>query len=467
MSSPATGLRYAIRLMEGGMTLGITMQAIPEDGSPEALAGILIDELQKRGVAFGLDQEAIQRIVRERIVGEEVDIAHGQPPRPGKDAEVELLLVPPSFVSQAVEGGRVDYKNIQNVSPVKARDVISRKTPSDPGEPGVNVFGKPVRPPAVQDARHSAGRNTAVSDDGLEMSAAVDGFLRWNEHKVDVLELYTVTTDVDLRTGNIRYDHDVEVFGDVKIGFEVLAGGSVHVYGSVEGGKVTAESGTLTVDRGVMGSEANPAQVTAEGDVLIGRARFARIESKSGRVIANLAVEHAEIHAAGDLILRAGPAMSCVVDVGGKVDVTNVSSRQPLGRQEPRPAPGQASGPNRREYLRVILSPAAALQVHGDKPSEVWPGAIMNLSAGGIRVRMAAARLREWDSYRVQFSLDGVPGTQWMDAQVVRTCEPPSASGSGMSYGFKFTNIEPAIRETIARFCLAEDLRQHRATKNW
>jgi len=449
--------------MDGGMTLGITVQGIPEEGSPEALVEMLARDLKKRGVAFGVDQQAIERIVRDRVVEEEVEVAHGQPLRPGKDAEMELLLLPPSFMAQAAEGGRSDYKNIQNVSPVKTGDVISRKTPSDPGEPGVNVFGKPVRPQAVRDARHPAGRNTAISEDGLEMTAAIDGFLRWNEQKVDVLDLYTVTGDVDLHTGNVRYDRDVEVFGDVKIGFEVLAGGSVHVYGSVEGGKVLSDTGTATVDGGVMGSEASPAQVIAEGDVLIGRARFAHIESKSGRVVANFAVEHAEIHAAGDLILRAGQALNCVLEVGGKVDVTNVSSRQLLGRQESRPAASQTSGGNRREYLRVALSPAAPMQVHGDKPSEVWQGAIMDLSGGGVRVRMADARLREWDSHRVQFTLEGVQGTLWMDAQVVRTCEPRSANGAGMSYGLKFTQIEPAVRETIARFCLAEDLRQHRA----
>jgi hypothetical protein len=452
--------------MDGGMTLGMTMQAIPEEVPTDALVTALMAELQKRNVVFGVDEDALRQMLTDGVVGEEVEVAHGQAPRGGKDSEMELLLLPPSFVAQAADGARVDYKNIENVSPVKVGDVISRKTPADPGEPGINVFGKPVRPPAVKDAKHPAGRNTTVSPDGLEMSAAVDGFLRWNEHKIDVLELYSVGSDVDLHTGNVRYDHDVEVFGDVKIGFEVLAGGSVHIYGSIEGGKVVSETGTVTVDGGVMGSEGSPAHVTADGDVLIGRARFARIESKSGRVIANFAVEHAEIHAAGDLILRAGPAMNCVVEVGGKVDVTNVSSRQLVGHEEVRPAVSQAAGTNRREYLRVFLSPPAKMQVHGEKPSDVWEGEVMDLSAGGVRVRMAEKKLREWDSHRVQFTLDGVQGTLWMDAQIVRTCEPPPSNGTSMSYGLKFTQIEPAVRETIARFCMAEDLRQHRLAKS-
>src|SRR5690349_3667891 len=128
MSSPATGLRYTIRLMDGGMTLGMTVLELPEDASPEAQVELLQGELNKRNVAFGVEAEALRRIVRDRVLNEEVEVAHGTPPRPGKDSELELLLTPPSFVAQSADGGRVDYRNIQNVSPVKAGDVISRKT---------------------------------------------------------------------------------------------------------------------------------------------------------------------------------------------------------------------------------------------------------------------------------------------------------------------------------------------------
>src|SRR5713226_7117127 len=466
MSSPASGLQFNIRLINGGLTVGITMSSIPEVGSPEGLAGVLIGELKKRNIVFGLDEEAILGIMRQRTLDEEVEIAHGVPPRSGSDAEVELLLLPPSFTAQAGEDGRVDYKNLENVSQVKAGDLVSRKTPADPGEPGVNVFGKPIRPPAVRDAKHPAGRNTVVSEDHLEMHAATDGFLRWNDDEIDVVELYAVKGDVDLRTGNVRYDKDVEVLGDVTAGFEVLAGGDVHIFGSVDGGKVVSTGGMVRIDGGVIGSEGGPAVVTAERDVHIGRARFARIESKTGRMVANFAVEHSEIHAAGDLILRSGPAMSCVVEVGGRIDVTNVSTHETAaGEARTLPVITHSSSSNRREYVRAVLSPPVKAQLPGDKPSETREAEILNISAGGTKLRLDG-RLREGDRCRVQFALEGVPGTMWMEAEVARTCEPLSSDdGSASSYGLKFVRIEPTVREAIARFCLAEDLRQQRLAK--
>jgi len=267
MSSPATGLRYNTRVMDGGLTLGITMTVIPRMGSPEALAELLLDELKKRNISYGIDEATVLRIMQDKTLNEEVMIARGTPPRTGSDAEVQLLLLPPSFMASADDKGQVDYKDIENVSEVKEGDVIARKTAADPGEPGFNVFGREVRPAPVRDAKLPFGRNTVLSEDGLELRAAKDGFLRWKGDKIEVVELYLVMGDVGPRTGNIRYQNEVAIHGDVQAGFEVVAGGDVQVFGSVDGGKVVSEQGTITVWRGVMGSSEGPGVVTALGDI--------------------------------------------------------------------------------------------------------------------------------------------------------------------------------------------------------
>ena len=460
----ATGLRYNIRVIDGGLALGITMAYIPHMGSPEGLASALAGELRQRNVVFGLDNQAILDIMRERKIGEETVIATGKPARRGRDAAVEIVLEPPSFAAATDGSGRVDYKNVENVAEVKAGELISRGTPADLGEPGTNVFGKEIRPPAVRErVRHPAGRNTEISTDGLEMRAAKDGFLRWNGERIDVADIYLVRGDVDLRIGNIRYQGDVEILGSVQTGFQVVGGGDVRVLGSLDGGSVISEGGRVTILGGVLGSSEAPANVAAEGDIQVGRARFARLESRSGSIIANSAMEHSEIHAAGDLLLRSGPAMSCVVDVGGKVDVNKVSSGSvevvDAGAKAEQPAHG-----NRRKHLRVIVSRPVAVQILHDQRGTV-EGALQDVSAGGARVRLRG-RLIEGSRYRLQFKLPAVDGTMWMDAEVVRTCEPPNGQDPAgeTSYGLQYVHIEPAVREALAKYCLAEDLRQRRLT---
>lgn len=450
--------------MDGGLTLGITMTLIPRMGSPETLAELLLDELKKRNITYGIDEAAILRIMQDRVVNEEVVIAHGTPPRSGSDAEVQMLLLPPSFMAASDDKGQIDYKNIENVSEVKAGDVIARKTPADPGEPGFNIFGREVRPAPVRDAKLPIGRNAVLSDDGLELRAAKDGFLRWKADKIEVVELFLVMGDVGPRTGNIHYQNEVEIHGDVQAGFEVVAGGDVQVFGAVDGGKVVSEQGKVTVWRGVMGSSEGPGVISALSDVQIGRARFAKIESKTGNVTANSAVEHSEIKAAGDLSLLAGPAMNCVIEVGGKVDIVSVTTE----RERPtmgEPEVHDARLGNRRAYVRALMSTPVPVQLMRDQASQTVQGEILDLSGGGMKVRLEG-RLRDEDTFRTQFKLPGIEGTMWMDAQVARTVPPldPEHPDPKRSYGLKFTQIEPAVRDTIAKFCLGEDLKQRRLT---
>ncbi|HVA25969.1 MAG TPA: flagellar assembly protein A [Chloroflexota bacterium] len=462
MSTLVSDLRFNIRVIDGGLGLGLTMEYIPHMGSPAAHAQTLMAELNRRNVVYGLDQQAINHIMEEHVLHEEVIVAHGTPAHVGKDAELDLLLLPPTFLAASGETGQVDYKNIDNVSQVKAGDVISRGTASEPGEPGMNIFGKDIRPRAVRERiRHPAGKNTAISEDGLEMSAAKDGYLRWNGDLIDVCELFLVQGDVDLRTGNVRYDGEVEVYGNVQPGFEVVAGESVHIFGSVEG-RVESEQGSVTISHGAMGTDGTPASVTARGDVKLGHARFARIESKAGNVTASFAVEHSEIHAAGDLTLLAGPAMSCVVEVGGKVDVIELSDR--TQREAEAQQITQSSEHNRRQYVRVVVSPPPEVLMLREG-GETLRGSIHDLSASGIRVRLDG-RLREGERRNLQFKIDGVDGTMWMEAEVVRECVPlnSEALSKEKSFGLSFVHVEPAVREAIVKYCVAEDLRQHRLT---
>ncbi len=459
--SEATGLRYTTRVLDGGLGLGITMSYVPHMGSPEALSQLLLTELKGKNIVFGLDEAAIHGIMAERGAGAEVVIARGKAPRHGHDAEVELLRVPPSFMALAGEDGRVDYRDVENVSQVKAGEVIARKAAADPGEPGINIFGKEVRPPAVRDARLPKGKNTELSEDGLELRASRDGFLRWRADVIDVAEVYQVTGDVDYRSGNVHYQGDVEIYGNVQSGFEVVAGGDVTIFGVVDGGKVVSEGGSVLVTGGVLGSSEGPGSVTARDNIHIGRARVARLEAKTGSVTASYAVEHSEIHAAGDLVLRAGPAMSCVVEVGGKVNVAEVSARPDLSPDAQQEMHSATQG-NRRQYVRAAMpenSPVLLLRNQGANRTEA---AILSLSGGGARVRLTD-RLHEGQRFQMQFRLPGVDGTMWMEGEVVRVCDPlAERAGPGQSYGVQFIDIEPATRDAIAKFCLAEDLRQRR-----
>ena len=71
--------------------------------------------------------------------------------------------------------------------------------------------------------------------------------------------------DVDNTTGDIEYEGNVIVHGNVRAGFTLKASGDITIMGVVEGANVDA-GGNLTVNRGIQGM--NKAQIHAGGDIV-------------------------------------------------------------------------------------------------------------------------------------------------------------------------------------------------------
>jgi hypothetical protein len=70
--------------------------------------------------------------------------------------------------------------------------------------------------------------------------------------RIHVEPVYTVTGDVNLKTGNILFLGTVVVTGNVEDGFSVKAAGNIEVMGSVGKGDLDAE-GDIIVHRGITG----------------------------------------------------------------------------------------------------------------------------------------------------------------------------------------------------------------------
>ena len=114
--------------------------------------------------------------------------------------------------------------------------------------------------------------------------------------------------------------------------------------------------------------------------------------------------------------------------------------------------------------MRVVLSPPPEVVLLREGGGTLR-GAILDLSASGVRVRLDG-RLREGERRNLQFKIPGVDGTMWMEAENVRECAPANeaAPGTEKSFGLSFVHVEPTVREAIAKYCVTEDLRQHMLT---
>lgn len=264
---------------------------------PEIMRGI-----GTQGVKYGLIEEAVDSFVTNREYCKDYVIAEGTPVEEGSNASIEYHFnLTPNARPKLNEDGSVDFHKLENINSVTEGMLLATLTKEIPGKPGKDVAGADIKPQAVEVKRLLAGKNTFLRNDGTELISSVNGHVILDtDGKVVVSNLYEIKGDVDMSTGDINYDGNVTIHGNVLTGFSVCATGDIEIDGVVEAAKVIA-GGKIIIKRGIQGM--NKGYLKAKGNILC---RF--IESATvaaGGMVEADAIMHSvvsareEIHVAG------------------------------------------------------------------------------------------------------------------------------------------------------------------------
>lgn len=213
----------------------------------------IVKDLQFRGIRFGIKQEEIIRFLSERLYCTEYIMAEGQPPVHGKDASIQYFFnTDVNLKPKKNEDGSVDYHELSTISHVKQGDLLAKLDKEDPGVPGKDVFGQDIKPRTVKSLRLSYANNITLSEDQTEIYSNVTGHASLVDGKVFVSDVYEVPADVDNSVGNINYQGNIHIAGNVKSGFQIYAKGDIVVDGVVEDAILQSES-QIIVKRGIHG----------------------------------------------------------------------------------------------------------------------------------------------------------------------------------------------------------------------
>ena len=217
----------------------------------------IMEQLKKHKVSYGIMEEAIDKVLEE-LPSQPTEIARGKPARPGKDARVEYLFKQEFQTAPSITpDGKVDYREILKIPYVKQGDTLVKKTPAREGEPGISVTGQElgIKPP--RDIILKASKTTRLNSSERELRAVISGYPlveeKGNAVIAHVSNIFTHTGDVDLSTGNLRFQGDIQIEGNVFEGMAIIAGGTVNISGDVNSAAV--QSGNhLTVLHNVINS---------------------------------------------------------------------------------------------------------------------------------------------------------------------------------------------------------------------
>ena len=220
--------------------------------------------LRHKDVEHNINAKIVDELLAGKHIGEKVIIAQGRQPENGADGWYEFF-----FDSDKNKGpkilpdGSVDYQNADKYEEVKAGQKLAYYHAASKGIEGRSVTNK--RKPAVKgkDLLKLKGKGFILASDKKTYISTLTGSVTVKDNYMEVSPV-VMLQDVNPVTGNVRFEGNVQIAGDVSGGVLVESDGDVTIEGFVEDSTIKAK-GNVIIKKGINGGGVG--YIEAGGDV--------------------------------------------------------------------------------------------------------------------------------------------------------------------------------------------------------
>lgn len=271
----------------------------PPEGDSYSLADLKV-LLESNGVKYGIDEEILTKMIDKKMYNRPIVVARGKEAADGDAGYYKYnFRTETSSVPHILEDGSVDYLNMDLFETVSVGQVVAEYFPATIGVCGYTVKGEICLAKRGMDLPPLRGTGFVVSEDKRKYISVMNGRIELSAGRLEISNVYTITGDLDLSVGNVRFEGDVYVMGNMKSGLSIMANGNVVIDGHV--GSVTIRAGKdVILKNGMQG--AGTGYIECSGNV-------------SGKFF-----EAVTINAKGDV--NANYFFNCNIESGGKIEVS-------------------------------------------------------------------------------------------------------------------------------------------------
>lgn len=253
---------------------GITVSIAKDDMSASIMVNKLaygtvtrkdiLRSLRVMGVTQNIDTQMIDEILAGRHLGEMVPIAHGRPAENGQDGHYEFFFNIYKVRTPKINpDGSVDYQNTDWCEQVKREQKLAYYHNAGNGMPGSSVTGRRLPAKKGKELPILKTKGVILLPDKKTYIADTDGKVEYKGNSLEVSALMNIA-EVNMATGNIKFEGTVMVAGDVTSGVTIEAGGDIVIDGFVEDASLIAR-GDILLKRGVNGS--GRGMIRADGNI--------------------------------------------------------------------------------------------------------------------------------------------------------------------------------------------------------
>lgn len=245
-------ITYKLKDKDDRSTLVLEREEESRIDPPKYTADEIKQELSKNNVNYGIIEENLEKFIQGTC--QNCLLAKGTPKIDSVDDFIEIKFKIDESVKKLKEDklGNIDFKSIGSIEAVKKGDVIAVKHDGKDGACGKDVTGKIIEVKPKKTLKLAAGNGCIIKGNTIE--AAIDGKPCTKGSTFCVYKLHEVTSDVDLKTGNIKFIGDINIRGSVMEGMVVECGNSLTIEKDADGANIKAK-GNIDIKGNVIASK--------------------------------------------------------------------------------------------------------------------------------------------------------------------------------------------------------------------
>ncbi len=225
---------------------------------------LLARAMKEAGVTHGFIRENLKLLHEGSYDTSKVVVAKGRKAENGKDGWYEFFYEEKANpVPTLLEDGSVDYQNMQFFDRVEKGATIAIYHPAETGADGITVTGEKLIATKGKELPVLTGKGFQVQEDKCTYVASVSGRYRKKQNQIEITNMLEVD-EVTTSTGNVIFDGNVHVKGNVGTGAMIQVTEDVVIDGVVESAMISA-GGNIVVKCGV--TAGNMGFLKAKGDI--------------------------------------------------------------------------------------------------------------------------------------------------------------------------------------------------------
>lgn len=208
--------------------------------------------LRQCNVKAGVKDSVIGEMIEHSIYDVYMEVAVGKAPQKGKDGYFIYHVSNPENASgpTILEDGSVEYVHTTEYTVVQEGDLLAEYVPATFGVYGYTVENEMRTPVKGKNQSPLRGRGFRVEDG--KYYSTVHGKVELTERGIYVTNTLEINGDVDMNSGHINFDGDVNIRGDVHSGMLIKASGSIEIKGHVGNCFINAGK-DITIQQGMQG----------------------------------------------------------------------------------------------------------------------------------------------------------------------------------------------------------------------